>query len=45
MHMLLSVISATLLDMYFFQDSFNLLLILDIRLWCVQLWRIMCAVC
>ena len=36
--MLLSVISATLLDMYLFQDSFNLLLILYIPLWCVQLW-------
>ena len=28
---LLSVIYATLLDMYLFQDSFNLLLILDTR--------------
>jgi len=32
MHML-SVISATLLDLYLFQDLFNLLLILDMRLW------------
>jgi len=31
MHMLLSVISVTLLDMFLFQDLFNLLLILDIR--------------
>jgi len=26
-------------NMYLFQDSFNLLLILDVLLWCVQLWR------